>query len=238
MVLAGIRVSVGGAAAPVFAVADMGGYQQINIQVPREASTEYVPELGVQAAEVAVEQDGRRGERRWWWGIYTRPAIESPGEFFRIGGTDFGIFQHASDYSLVTPENPARPGETLVTYLTGMEGTDPIVPTGEPAPSDPPATIRQSDPDPRCPGCGYKYYYLKFDLDYEAGDMSLDADKDSRAAFAGLTPGLAGVNQINFTLPPVLPSGTRNVTLIRRHVPLMFGGLSIQISTPVLLPVE
>jgi hypothetical protein len=42
-----------------------------------------------------------------------------PGDFFRWPGTNLGIFQHWPDYSLVTEDNPARPGEILITYLTG-----------------------------------------------------------------------------------------------------------------------
>src|ERR1035441_306660 len=34
--LAGVTVSVGGLAAPLFAVADLGGFQQINFQAPSE----------------------------------------------------------------------------------------------------------------------------------------------------------------------------------------------------------
>ena len=237
-ILGGIRVTVGGAEAPIFAVANLDGYQQINIQVPLETRTVHVPEWGLPAADVVVEQEGRRGERRWWWGVYTWPPFKSPGEFFRIEGTNWGIFQHAADDSLVTPENPARPGETLITYLTGMELTNPVVPTGEPAPEEPPAAIAHTAPDPRCPQCGYNDYYLKFDLDYETGDKSFDGNKDARAIFVGLTPRLVGVNQINFTLPSVLPSGTRNVTLVRSYKAPMFGLASVEVSTPVQLAVE
>src|SRR5262249_37542049 len=64
-----------------------------------------------------------------------------------VGGTSPGIFtanqngirydkvQH-TDWSLVTPSNPAHPGETLFVYLTGLGAVSPAVSDGAAAPSD------------------------------------------------------------------------------------------------------
>jgi len=62
----------------------------------------------------------------------------TPGDFFSSPGTQYGIFQHSFDYSLVTTSNPARPGEILVTYVTGIGSPlDYHVAVGTPAPLAP-----------------------------------------------------------------------------------------------------
>ena len=48
-----------------------------------------------------------------------------PGESFQfpgdpVGEADKSISQHSGDYSLVTEENPAKPGETVIAFLTGI----------------------------------------------------------------------------------------------------------------------
>ncbi len=112
-------------------------------------------------------------------------APTSPGVFFY--GADFsdraGIITHAGG-ELVTPDHRARPGETVVIYLTGLGELDPAVPTGEPNPGlsgDPPA-------------------------------HSIDANievwfngRPGAVRFAGGTPGFAGLNQINATISPDTP---------------------------------
>jgi uncharacterized protein (TIGR03437 family) len=59
-------------------------------------------------------------------GIYTNPA----------GGVGYLIAQHIQDnsYATITPQNPARPGETILLYLTGLGDVNPPVPDGVPAP--------------------------------------------------------------------------------------------------------
>lgn len=180
--LAGVRVRVGGAEAPIFAVASMPGYQQINIQVPQEAAIELPsawPAGDNEAwVDVVVEQGARRASVR----VAMRKAA---GDFFELGD-GFAILQHASDYSLVTRDNPARPEEDLIAYLTGMLGTFPEVPTGMPSPSDPPATV---------PSRGISFSEHGIDL-----RLSVNSVTALSYGFIGLTPGLVGVYQINFKL--------------------------------------
>ena len=130
--LGGITVSVGGFGAPLFAVADLHGYQQINFQVPQNA---VFSDDGT--AQISVSQNGNQGSAS---ALYDPTA---PGEFFTLNGTQFGIFQHAADYSLVTQDNPASPGETLIAYATGLPEAEPAIPDGQPAPIAPLSTVRQ-----------------------------------------------------------------------------------------------
>jgi uncharacterized protein (TIGR03437 family) len=182
--LAGVTVIIGGAPAPLFAAVPFRGYQQINLQVPLEAqfNTLDVP---------LILQQGNRS-------VSVRLPLRSwsPGEFF----TDqryYALLQHA-DFSLVTREHPARPGETLIAYLTGLPLTSPPVPTGQPAPFDPPARV------------------ASFRRDDSAEEISLLIDSQSVVpSFVGLAPGLVGVNQINFTVPANIPAGDRRLVLVR-----------------------
>lgn len=116
----GVSVTVGGAPAPIVAVADLGGYQQINFEVPQEALPNTDGTWTVTATQNATQITGQV------------EMSQSPGDFFQVG--NLGAVQHASDFSLVTEQNPARPGEVLVGYLTGLPVTQPTVPTGEAAP--------------------------------------------------------------------------------------------------------
>lgn len=136
LTLAAVTVTIGGAPAPLFGVADLGGYQQINFQVPLEAQFNTESQLTadgttryITTTQVVISQNGAQGSA-------TAPTDPTtPGEFFRLGATH-GVFQHA-DYSLVTGQSPAAPGETIIAYLTGLPIATPPVPTGQPAPADP-----------------------------------------------------------------------------------------------------
>lgn len=180
--LAGVRVKVGGADAPIFAVAGMSGYQQINIQVPQEATIQVPDGWPVGNAEARVDLVIEQMEQRASIQVTVR---KSPGDFFESDG-GFAIIQHAKDYSLVTQENPARPDEVLIAYLTGMRGTRPVVPTGVRSPSDPPALVPQTS------------------LIIDSEDIVLRLRPDAVVVlspdFLGLVPGLVGVYQINFKL--------------------------------------
>jgi uncharacterized protein (TIGR03437 family) len=218
--LAGVKVWVGGAPAPLFAVAEGQGFQQINIQVPQEA--EFQTD---NTTEVLIEQGGQRGT-----GTATLRA-STPGDFFRWPGTNLGIFQHWPDYSLVTEDNPARPGEILITYLTGMPETNPVVPTGEPSPSDPLATVRQYSS---------AAFVDTLSLEFSSGGVM---GPTTRVTWAGLTPGLVGVYQANFAVPVTVEPGDKAVTLWRHTCKGIFGSCGggthlYYFSSPVLLPVR
>ncbi len=96
------------------------------------------------------------------------------------------IAQHSSDGALVTAGNPAEPGEFLVIYLAGMGRTDVKVPSGEASPVDPLARP-------------------------ETAPVLTIAGQEAQIFFAGLTPGLVGLYQINFQVPENAPSGEQEL---------------------------
>jgi uncharacterized protein (TIGR03437 family) len=91
------------------------------------------------------------------------------------------IAQHAN-YDLITAANPARPGEYIITYLAGLGATDYPVDDGATAPLD--RLVRASQqPVLTLNGVVVPTY------------------------FAGLTPGLVGLYQINVLIPADTPEG-------------------------------
>lgn len=92
---------------------------------------------------------------------------------------------HASDYSLVTAAAPARPGETVLLYASGLGSVIGNVAAGASAPAVPtaaPVTVTA-------------------------------AGRAITPAYAGLAPGFAGLYQINVTLPADLPAGDLAVSV-------------------------
>jgi uncharacterized protein (TIGR03437 family) len=115
----GVSVKVGGLSAPLFAVADMDGRQQINFQVPFSvASLTGVIDVEVwQNGVVAAVIPGRYG-------------VSPPGVFATDGV--YGSIQHA-DYRLVTGSSPADREEVVILYATGLGEVTPQGSTGSAA---------------------------------------------------------------------------------------------------------
>jgi uncharacterized protein (TIGR03437 family) len=86
------------------------------------------------------------------------------------------IVQH-SDFNLVTDQNPAHQGETLVMYLVGLGATNPSVPSGTQSPGVEPLARPVIAPT-----------------------VTLDG-QPVQIGFSGLTPFGVGLFQINFTVP-------------------------------------
>jgi uncharacterized protein (TIGR03437 family) len=88
-----------------------------------------------------------------------------------------------SNSSAVTENSPAKPGETVQLFMTGLGPVTPQVPDGAAAPDSPLSTS------------------------VEAADVlvvledGLDSPAVISPTFAGLAPGFAGLNQVNFKLP-------------------------------------
>jgi uncharacterized protein (TIGR03437 family) len=93
------------------------------------------------------------------------------------------------DGSLVTPERPAHTGEELVLYAFGLGSTLPGLASGD------------ASPVPAQPVTG------AFTLTSEAAIQVIQSERQSFAPlFAGLTPGFAGLYQVNFLAPaPPMP---------------------------------
>ena len=126
--LEGLRVLVNGTPAPILAIVNINGQEQLNIQVPFETAGNF--------ATVVVENNGSQGT------ITNVPIFNPQPAVFEVnveGGT-FAAALHA-DFSLITPSNPARPGETIQVFLTGLGRLSPPVATNAVGPIPPALTV-------------------------------------------------------------------------------------------------
>ncbi len=114
------------------------------------------------------------------------------------------IAQHAN-FSLVSDASPAKPGEYLVAYLAGMGLTDVQVQDGAPSPSSPLATVSAA---PAVTLNGESVY----------------------VAFAGLTPGLVGLYQINFQVPADAPAGDLVLQVTQQGVAADAGTIAVAVA--------
>lgn len=128
--LRGVRVTVGGIDAPLISLVNQAGQEQINLQVPTG-----IPGSGT--VTVVIENNGSRTTVA---GVVVLPVM--PGIFeFDQGGTKYAAALHA-DFSVVTLLNPARAGEIILLFLTGLGVTVPPVATNVAGPVPPATTLR------------------------------------------------------------------------------------------------
>jgi uncharacterized protein (TIGR03437 family) len=167
----GTAVLVGGFAAPLYYLSD----GQLNVQIPSELAPD-------QSYPIIVSANG----------ALTLPDIidivpATPGGAAYADG--HLIAQHSADYSLVTADHPAKPGEYLIMYLAGMGATSPAVASGQPAPNiEPLARVRMQP------------------------TVTVDG-QNAVVNYAGLTPGAVGLYQINFQVPLSAHSGDLNIVI-------------------------
>jgi uncharacterized protein (TIGR03437 family) len=127
----GVSVRINGVSAPLFALASVDGSEQINFQVPFDLGSvsEAVIEINNNGTSTTVDQI---------------PILAAKPRLFEIpiGDKIYAAALHL-DYSLIGPDSPARPGEIILLYLTGLGPTDPAVSTNLPGPVPAATTIYQ-----------------------------------------------------------------------------------------------
>ncbi len=96
--------------------------------------------------------------------------------------------------SLLTPSNPARAGEVVTVFAVGLGPTSPAVPSGTPSPISP----------ARAETVGL--VFLNFQPGAAPGSTG---GIPAEPLFAGLTPGLVGLYQLNVKLPDQIPPDAR-----------------------------
>ncbi len=154
----GTELRIGGVDAPLYFVS--GG--QLTAQIPAElAANRQYTVIGIVNGGLTLPDT-----------VDLAPV--APG--IAVFGDGSVIAQHA-DFSLVTTQNPAHRGETLVMYLVGMGATNPAVASGQPAPVAEPFARALAVPT-----------------------VAID-NLPSQIGYAGMTPGGVGLFQINFTVP-------------------------------------
>jgi uncharacterized protein (TIGR03437 family) len=209
--MAGVTVLINGTPAPILAVADLGSYQQINIQVPalppETPSYEYEDDIYVmQNGQLAMVPN-------------LNFFLAAPGIFTTDGVRAVAV--HSADFKLIDSSRPAKPGEIVTFYATGLGRLDPPILVGWPAPYSPisaayPVTVTVQG-------------------------------KPARVLFAGAAPGFVGVNQVNIQLPDQLTPGDADLVVSLSQyigmpqVPFGQAGYPTNItpaSTPAKLPIQ
>ncbi len=166
--LGGVQVTINGQQAPLYLVSP----GLINVVAPFNLTGD--------VARLEVNNNGQVSNA-----VTTFINATSPGVFtIPPGGSGYAAAQHTNDFSLVTPENPARPGETIAVYLTGLGDVRPPITAGTPGPTNPLSTTA-----------------------VQTG-VYLDGER-ATVTFSGLAPTLIGLYQINFTVPAGTPGGDR-----------------------------
>lgn len=137
-------------------------------------------------AVVRVERDGQSGNGV---GIV---ILERAPRIIQVGNN--GVVVNPDGSLAIAGGRAARPGEAITIYCVGLGRTDPAASTGAAAPGAEP--LARITPAPRA------VFGTVF-----SGLVTVDA------LYAGLTPSLVGLYQVNVIVPPNLPDGDVNLSL-------------------------
>jgi uncharacterized protein (TIGR03437 family) len=183
--LGGTSVLIGGIVAPISSVAAA----QINVEAPFELTPG-------QPYQVVVSANGA---------LTTPEALQftptAPG--LSVASAGYVTAVHQADGKSVTEVSPAKPGEAISVFLTGLGLTDVKVDSGAGGPSNPPANV----------------------LSVPA--VTIDS-VGVTITFAGLAPGQPGVYRIDFTVPTTAASGDLAVQVTQDGVTTNTGLLPVQ----------
>jgi uncharacterized protein (TIGR03437 family) len=183
--LNGTSVTINGVLAPLFLVSPT----QINAQVPFETP--------VGNATPVVVAAGQKNAA-----VTFMVTATGPGVLMQPEGSH-AIAQNYPDWSLNSPENPARPGQYITVYLTGQGLLDNPVATGAVAPVEP--LSRAVAP-----------------AQAKIGGIAAEIQ------FLGLAPGLVGVSQMNLLIPEDVAAGEQPLEVSIGGVAANTSTLSVQ----------
>ncbi|MCX6616467.1 MAG: IPT/TIG domain-containing protein, partial [Acidobacteria bacterium] len=168
--LNGVSVRVGTLTAPLYYV----GPDQINAQLPFEAAA-------ADTVSIAVVTQGR---------------ITSPCAY-AVAPAQPGIFRAGANAAvldgqsrLVTPDNPARIGDVLQIFATGLGATDVAVQTGAPAPA---------------------FSTVRLPITATIGGVQ------ATVVYQGLAPGFVGLYQVNVVVPEGATPGSAVPLVLRQN---------------------
>jgi uncharacterized protein (TIGR03437 family) len=192
--LADVRIDVNDAPAPILAVyippAGSSAPGQVNFQMPLERNATggadtimFVSQKGAGRVQVALPIGSQ--------------TYLSEGFFADANGNV--IAQHASDYSQVSAQSPAHPGETIIVYGNDIFPVWPPSPVGVPVPASPLYQMYTG---------GVRPLPLPAPL-YLSNYPTMPAYRSTsvQILFAGLVPGNVAVEQMNIVVPAGVPEG-------------------------------
>ena len=177
--LGGTQVLINGIAAPIFAVIGNPTFDQINAQVPFEVA-------GATTGTVVVRVAGQPDSAP----IPVAIDPVSPAIFtVSSGGQGPAAVQHSANFALVTSDSPAKPGEAVVIYCTGLGMTSPPASTGD----------RGSTAEP-------------FNRTLETPVVTIGG-QTAQVLFSGAAPCCAALYQVNLLVPAGTPAGDQPLVM-------------------------
>jgi uncharacterized protein (TIGR03437 family) len=185
-VLGDTSVTFNGITAPLFFVSS----SQINAQAPFDLQTG--------SASIQV----RRGNDLSIVRTVSVAAV-SPGIFILDQASGAGAVLHSSDFSLVSSDSPARPGEYLAIYCTGLGPVKIPVKSGDISPSVAPLAETVYVPTVNIAGV------------------------PAFVAYSGLAPSFVGLYQVNVQVPANLPTGSQALQIITLGVASNAGMIAV-----------
>ena len=172
--LAGVQVTVNGTLAPMYSVS--ANPAQISAVVPFGATGP--------TATIVVSVNGTKSNS-----VEVPLGASAPGIFsIAMNGLGDGAVLHP-DFSLVNASNPARRGEIVQVFLTGLGAVSPPIPDGDVAPVTPLSVVT-----------GPVNVYV-------GGQFVTNIQ------FKGLAPTLAGLYQLNIEIPVGVASGSQSLAV-------------------------
>jgi uncharacterized protein (TIGR03437 family) len=157
----------------LFAVDNVNGQQQINFQVPWEVASG-------PTANIAVVNNGTTSAS-----ISVPVLAAQPGIFnYNVGGNTFGAILHAN-FQLADSAHPAKPGETVLIYCTGLGAV--LSPPADGEPGNGQSTV--------------------------ATPVVTIGGTKAIVSFSGLAPGFVGLYQVNAEVPEGLTAGNQPVAV-------------------------
>lgn len=185
-VLGDTSVTFNGIAAPLFFVSS----SQINAQAPFD--------LQPGSASIQVRRGSDLSIVRT-----VSVATVSPGIFILDPASGTGAVLHSSDFSLVSSDSPARPGEYLAIYCTGLGPVRIPVKSGDISPSVAPLAETVYLPAVNIAGV------------------------PAFVAYSGLAPAFVGLYQVNVQVPAGLPTGSQPLQIITLGVASNVGMIAV-----------
>ena len=185
------QVSVNSVLAPVLAVNECGPYPCVTFVVPYETASPGI-------ANIQVLNGSKTSNTLSAFVGYTAPGLFTLPQ---LGLGSANMYYSATIHSngqVVSPSNPAQVGETIAVFLTGIGPVSPTVNDGAPGPSNPTSSPSNT-----------LAVYLSSTSSSGASEVQ------ATTAYVGLAPAeVAGLAQINFTIPSGITAGDNVVEIV------------------------
>jgi uncharacterized protein (TIGR03437 family) len=195
-ILGGVQVLINGVAAPIYRVVQGqgGGLDQISAVIPY--SMDPTASTPVAVAQFQVVNSGTKSNTVTWFLNDNAPGIAATGG---VGTAASLRYDSAGNASIISASNPAKRGDTISLFLTGMGAVTPKITDGAIGPTSP---LSQAN--------AFTNMYLAVYFN----DFNSGVSTQATVTFAGLAPGLAGLYQMNVQVPTTVGPGNVYIEVV------------------------